>query len=210
MNPCVLCGESAPIFCERDRRTYHRCGSCDLVFVPARFHPSPEEELARYRLHRNSDGDPRYHAFLTPFQRSLAALLRPGDEGLDFGCGPAPVLAGIFQRQGYSMDVYDPFFFPNQKAFDRAYDFISCTETAEHFHDPRREFDLVDRLLRPGAWLGVMTQMLDDWSTFPGWYYPRDPTHVCFYSQKTMRWLGERLGWEVRFPMKNVVVFRKG
>ena len=36
-----------------------------------------------------------------------------------------------------------------------------CSETAEHFREPRVEFARFDALLRPGGVLGVMTGMLE-------------------------------------------------
>ena len=51
--------------------------------------------------------------------------------------------------------------------------------------------------------------MLEDWSGFPSWYYHHDPTHVNFYSQKTMTWIAGEYGWQATFPTANVVLFRK-
>ena len=36
---------------------------------------------------------------------------------LDFGCGHGPALADILFNNGFHMDLYDPFFFPNKKVF---------------------------------------------------------------------------------------------
>ena len=58
------------------------------------------------------------------------------------------------------MDLYDPFFFPNEEIFSKTYDFITCTEAAEHFFNPNKEFDLLDKLLKKDGWLGVMTCFL--------------------------------------------------
>ena len=48
----------------------------------------------------------------------------------------------------YLIDLYDPFFFPNKEIFSKTYDFITCTETAEHFFNPKKEFDLINTLLK--------------------------------------------------------------
>jgi len=94
-------------------------------------------------------------------------------------------------------------------ASDQAYDFITCTETAEHFVDPRAEFDRFDVLLRPGGWLGVMTEVLDEDRIFETWRYARDPTHVCFYGRRTFDWIADRFGWALERPHPNVALFRK-
>jgi 2-polyprenyl-3-methyl-5-hydroxy-6-metoxy-1,4-benzoquinol methylase len=49
--------------------------------------------------------------------------------------------------------LFDPLFFPDPEPLGDLYDFITCTETIEHFHRPAEEFARLDRMLRPG---GVM------------------------------------------------------
>ncbi|MBN2536972.1 methyltransferase domain-containing protein, partial [candidate division WOR-3 bacterium] len=90
------------------------------------------------------------------------------------------------------------------------YDFITCCETAEHFHRPADEFERLDRLLLPGGRLGVMTRFLADDVRFADWAYRRDPTHVVFYREATFRCLAARLGWECEFPGPDVALLRKG
>ena len=55
------------------------------------------------------------------------------------------------------------------------YDFITCTETAEHFVAPRDDFLRLDGMLARGAWLGVMTETLDDWEPLCGLVLPPRP-----------------------------------
>ena len=107
------------------------------------------------------------------------------------------------------MRTYDPLFHPDESALEETYDFITCTETAEHFSSPRDEFDRLQALLKPLGWLGVMTGMLEDWSEFGDWYYHRDPTHISFFSRRTMSWIADRYSWKARFPRPNVVLFHK-
>ena len=212
--PCPLCGSDRPYpFHLREdrsgRREFYLCPVCELVFVPPGYHPNPDEERERYLQHDNNPSDPRYRAFLSRLFDELKPYLRPGAKGLDFGAGPGPALAQMMAEAGFRATVYDPIFFPDTAALEDRYDFVTCTETAEHFRDPGRQFRLLDRLLRAPAWLGVMTSMLDDPARFPGWYYHRDPTHLCFYTPRTMTWIAERHNWQPIFPRKNVVLFRK-
>ena len=68
----------------------------------------------------------------------------------------------------------------------------------------------MDRLLLPGGWLGVMTEMLPGGAErFAKWRYPRDPTHVCFYRPATMEWIAARYRWTLELPHRNVALFRK-
>jgi len=78
----------------------------------------------------------------------------------------------------HSVALYDPFFLPDRQPLSQAYDFITRTETAEHFHHPDQEFDCFGAMLRPGGWLGVMTCFQADDARFANWHYRKDPTHV--------------------------------
>ncbi|MDP6959818.1 MAG: class I SAM-dependent methyltransferase, partial [Planctomycetota bacterium] len=87
----------------------------------------------------------------------MQPLLPSQAKGLDFGSGPGPTLSLLMEESGYEVTLFDPFFAPDRSVLQVCYDFISCSETAEHFSDPRKEFDLFQKLLRPGGVLGVMT-----------------------------------------------------
>ena len=207
---CPLCAWPGPeLFARIEDVVYFRCGRCRLVFLARERLPSRARELETYRLHENDPGDPRYRAFLARLTEPLRRHLTPGMSGLDFGCGPGPAIAPMLGEHGLEVIDYDPFFRPSQSALARRYDFITCSEVVEHFHCPGREFQRLDALLRPGGWLGVMTGMLEDDAGFAGWWYRRDPTHVCFFRRQTMMWIADRFGWRVAFPAPTVTLFRK-
>jgi hypothetical protein len=190
-------------------RDYYHCEDCDLVFVPPEFHLDPEAEKARYLTHNNDPNDVDYRAFLARLWDELRPRLTVGVHGLDYGAGPGPALAAMIEEAGFSVALYDPFFHPNTAALSISYDFITCTETVEHFSSPRTDFVRLHELLKPGGWLGVMTGVLKDKINFADWYYQRDPTHVAFYSEGTLRWVADWLRWEVEFPRANIALFQK-
>ena len=140
----------------------------------------------------------------------LTPHLQPGASGLDFGSGPGPALSTLMREQGYTMTDYDPFYTPDSAALTKRYDFITATEVFEHLCDPTETLDQLHKLLRPGGILAVMTEMVTDPQRFPDWWYHTDPTHVCFYSQATMRWIAESYGWQITLPRNNVVLFTVG
>lgn len=191
------------------RREFFHCFECDMVFVPRNRILPPEAQKARYLEHNNEVDDPAYRDFLARLYGPMKPHLRKGSTGLDYGAGPGPALAAMMGEDGHEISIYDPFFQPDEGVLEGAYDFITCTETAEHFSEPARDFQRLDGLLKPGGWLGLMTGMLMDWSEFPSWYYHRDPTHVNFYSRKTMSWIASRYGWRALFPVQNVALFHK-
>jgi len=188
---------------------YRICPVCEAVFLdPARL-PGREEERERYLLHENDPADPGYRNFLSRLAGPLLRRLLPGREGLDYGCGPGPALARILEEAGHRVRLYDPFFHPDNRALERQYDFVTCSETVEHFHRPAEEFERLDKLLRPGGWLAVMTAFRPAGREFAAWYYRRDPTHVVFYREATFRRLAGRFGWKPEFPARDVFLGRK-
>ncbi|MBN7798273.1 class I SAM-dependent methyltransferase [Parahaliea mediterranea] len=204
---CPLCAgpDTAPFHTDR-RRHYLRCADCALVFVPPRYYLDRAAERAEYDLHENAVDDPGYRRFLSRLFDPLAARLRPGAEGLDFGCGPGPALAAMLREAGFAVNLYDLFYHPDAAALARDYDFICATEVVEHLHHPGRELERLWRCLRPGGVLGIMTKLVRDREAFAGWHYKNDPTHVCFFSRETWRWWARRRGASLVFEGADVIL----
>lgn len=192
-----------------DGRDYWRCHSCEARFLDPRQLPLPEDELAHYLRHQNVPDDPGYRGFLAKLADPLLARLSAGSHGLDYGCGPGPALAAMLREGGHKVALHDPFFHPDPRALERQYDFVTCTETAEHFHRPAEEFDRLAGLVRPGGWLALMTCFQTDDARFANWHYRRDPTHVVFYREATLRHIARSLGWSCEIPVKDVALMRK-
>jgi len=207
---CPVC--SAPragFFLAVEGRDYWRCGTCLATFLDAAQLPDAATELAHYRCHQNEPADAGYRAFLDRLVAPLRQRLPAGARGLDYGCGPGPALAAMLREAGHPMAVYDPFFAADAAVLEGRYDFVTCTEAIEHFHRPAREFARLDRLLRPGGWLALMTEFQSGDQRFAGWHYRRDPTHVVFYREQTLRYLAARAGWHCEIPRRNVALLRK-
>jgi SAM-dependent methyltransferase len=208
--PCRVCGDGEPApFWSGDGLTYRRCPACHATLLDAYCFLDGDAEAARYRLHQNDPEDPEYQSFLNRLAEPLLAQLPPRQTGLDYGCGPGPALANLLIRAGHDVRLYDPLFHPDPTALTQTYDFITCSETAEHFHRPGEEFDRLRRLIRPGGWLAIMTSFQTDDARFPDWHYRRDPTHVTFYRQETFAYLAAQWGWSCLVPRPNVVIMQK-
>lgn len=208
--PCSLCRSAVVTgFAAVHGRRYGTCAACGLIQMAPDDHPTPAAERAHYGTHRNDAADPGYRTFLDRLVDPLVARLPAGAAGLDFGSGPGPALAEMLGTRGFRVYLYDPFFAPDAAALDRRYDFITCTETAEHFFHPADEFERLDRMLRPGGWLGIMTELYREHVPFAQWRYARDPTHACFYRPETLHWIAERFGYHTEEPHPNVRLFRK-
>ncbi len=171
--------------------------------------PELATEHARYLEHNNEVDDPDYREFLARLWVHVRQRVAQGASGLDYGAGPGPALVAMMREDGFEADGYDPIFAPDTELLERTYDFIVCTETAEHMHRPGDEFSRLGGMLRPGGLLGVMTSFADNLDAFENWHYRRDPTHVAFYSAGTMTWIAGHMGCQLELPAKNVAIFRK-
>ena len=206
---CPLCAERADPFLTVEGRSYFRCPACGARFLDPAQLPSAANEHAHYLTHENDPGDPRYRRFLSKLADPLLACLASGSHGLDYGCGPGAALAAMLREAGHDMALYDPFFAPDPVPLSDTYDFVTCTEVAEHFHDPAREFARLRGLVRPGGWLAVMTCFQTDDARFRDWHYRKDPTHVVFYRAETFRHVARDWGWTCEMPVKDVVLMRR-
>lgn len=192
-----------------ERHDYWRCHHCEATFVDPSQLPERSIEHAHYRLHRNDVNDPAYRKFLARLISPLLERLPAGVSGLDYGCGPGPALAAMLTVAGHRMTIYDPLFFDDPKPLGDRYDFITCTEVVKHFHHPFDEFARLDRLLKPGGWLGVMTLFQTDDAAFARWHYRLDPGHVVFYRDRTFRTIAERHCWRCEIPCADVALLHK-
>ncbi|MDP1701250.1 MAG: class I SAM-dependent methyltransferase [Aestuariivirga sp.] len=182
---CPVCQSIGPQpFLSAEGRDYWRCGVCEARFLDPRQLPSRAVEQQRYLQHRNDPDDPAYRRFLSKLADPLLARLPAGSRGLDYGCGPGPALTAMLREAGHGMALYDPFFHADPEPLERIYDFVTCTETVEHFHRPTQEFDRLAGLVRPGGWLAVMTCFLVEDGQFADWHYRKDSTHWFFITKK--------------------------
>ncbi|SUZ32412.1 Ubiquinone biosynthesis O-methyltransferase [Roseibaca ekhonensis] len=206
---CPVCLGPAVEFMTLAARRYRRCPTCQARFLdPAHFLTAAEEH-AYYLTHENTVDDPGYRRFLSKLADPLLARLPAQAQGLDYGCGPGPALAAMLQEAGHRVALYDPFFAPDPAPLSQTYDFVTCTEVAEHFHQPVTEFARLRALVRPGGWLAVMTCFQTEDARFERWQYRADPTHVVFYRDATFRHLAQDWGWRCEIPCKDVALLQR-
>lgn len=194
-------------YCDR-KRSFFQCLECDLIFVPPEFHLSPEAEKERYDFHSHSLADSGYRNFLNRLFEPLAQKLPSGARGLDFGCGREPTLSVLFEAAGFSCANYDLYYANDPAVLQTKYDFVTCSETIEHFRRPREEFEKLLSLLKPGGRLGIMTQLRDSVPEFSTWFYKDDLTHLCFFSRQSFQWLEKQYGLTAEFHPHGVVIFQ--
>lgn len=207
---CSVCGsnEIRPFMLVGDKY-YWTCNVCKARILSCKHWLSKKEEFKYYQTHENISSDPAYQRFAAQLALPILDKLIPNSSGLDFGCGPDSALSAILRQHGHNMTVYDPFFFPDKNSLKKTYDFIVCSEAAEHFHQPAKEFKKFNSLLNENGWIGIMTNFQTENARFKNWHYRRDPTHVVFYRKETFEVIGKQFRWTAYFPSRNVVIFQK-
>lgn len=189
---------------------YFQCPSCFFIHKDKKSFLKPDEENSRYEDHENDVNDPRYINFLKPLIDQMEIALGTKIQsrvGLDFGCGKAAPLEHVFAQKGYAMEKFDPHFFPEIPL--QKFDFILASEVVEHFKDPKKDFSFMDSLLKKGGLLGLMSSWWTPQIDFKSWYYRRDPTHVSFYSDKTLAQIAMLFNYEIKFLSVNTCILQK-
>ena len=221
---CPLCGSrsSALFYTEETNVPWHlyspesprgrglrffRCLTCDLIVKDPAIRPSAEQARRHYEKHNNDPHEPGYRAHLLRLLAPTTERLAPGARGLDFGCGPSLSLELLAREAGFDCSSFDPTFQAHRELLrPDSYDFVMCSEVIEHFEKPADEFRLLRQLLKPEGILGVMTQHPPE--SFPDWWYQRDPTHVCFYSEATFGHIARIFGLTLLSSQSGVAVFQ--
>ena len=150
---CSLCQGSGDLFFTEaiTEKDYYRCRTCELIWMNPAFRVNATEELAHYNAHENDPGDKKYRNFLSQLWLPLKKELHTNAKGLDYGSGPGPTLHLMVEEDGFECNLYDPYFHPDSRVLCSQYDFITCSETAEHFYEPHQEFKKLAALLKGGG-----------------------------------------------------------
>ena len=207
---CIVCkNQEAVDFKNIKQKRYWKCSYCEAIFLDKEFYLSSNDEYKHYLTHNNDVNDPRYKQFLSNLMLPLIERIKLNSIGLDYGCGPGPALSLMLREKGYQMFNYDPFFHYKKRNLLKKYDFICCTETVEHFHNPFGEFTRFNELLNNNGTIGIMTNFHSEQDIFENWYYIKDPTHVVFYNKKTFQIIAKIFDWDSEFLGNNLVFLKK-
>lgn len=190
---CPLCKQVASEFYTEE---FFVCGNCLGIFRHPDSLPNREQEKARYEYHNDDVFDTGHRSFVQPLTDTILSRFSPNDNGLDFGSGPSSVVSEILKEKNFSIKQYDPFFQNDFELLETTYDYIACCEVVEHFHNPAKDFQLLYKLLRPGASLLGMTHIYNPEIDFKTWYYKNDKTHVFFYQRETLEWIKLEFGFK--------------
>ena len=194
-NCCPLCNSISTIFYQSSNRLYYQCSNCYGIFVDKKLRLNKEAEMLRYKEHNNDVEDKKYQKFVSPITSAVIRDFTQSDKGLDFGAGTGPVISKVLKDCNFDIVQYDPFFHNYPDLLEEKYNYIACCEVIEHFHNPKKEFILLKKLLLQNGKLYCMTDVYNEDINFHNWYYKNDPTHIFIYHKKTIHWIKEEIGF---------------
>ena len=193
---CPLCSGTSNHYYTHGQREFLQCSLCLSVFTHPDCFLTDDEEKAHYLCHNNDPEDIRYQNFLSPVTNLILNGFDTTHKGLDFGSGTGSPIVSVLTENGYNISEYDLFFHNNPANLQQQYDYVSSSETIEHFKEPYKEFELLRSLLLPNGKLYLMTDPFDEIRDFETWSYKNDHTHVFLYHQKAFEWVKNEFGFK--------------
>lgn len=210
MKSCPICQSSCAMESDQKNRIYHICSSCRFTFLDKKFHISSDEEKKRYELHNNDPEDQGYRKWLSAFiDQAVKPYAASGSMILDYGSGPEPVLASLLREEGYSVQIYDKYFAPQEVSGSFA--MITSTEVIEHVDDPIALLKKMKSLVIRGGHVSLKTSFRPSGDgDFFKWWYREDSTHISFFTVASIEKMAEITGFSVRFcDNRSVMVLQK-
>lgn len=194
---------------EHKERGFYKCTNCDSILLDTKRYLVYDDEKQRYDKHSDNVEDEGYQKFVSPIVDAVLEKYSLNDKGLDYGCGKTAIIETLLQRKQYNIVGYDPIYFPNQEALTATYNYITCCEVVEHFYHPKVEFYKLSQLLQPKGKLYLKTNLYKNTIDFKGWWYKNDPTHVVFYTAKSMEYIKHTFGFNTVEIHNNYIEFSK-
>ncbi|MEK0161523.1 class I SAM-dependent methyltransferase [Pseudoalteromonas piscicida] len=207
---CGLCqGNQLEAYHQDKYRLYWQCQTCQLVMVDPKSRLTPAQEKAIYDSHENNLADEGYRRFLARVADPLLARLVIPSQGLDFGCGPGPLLAKMLEEAGHQVALFDLYYANDASVLTRQYDFIVSTEVVEHLAEPAKVLTQLLALLKMGKPLALMTKLVIDKARFANWHYKNDLTHISFFSRESFAYFAAQQDCELEFIGNDVIILTK-
>jgi len=191
---------------------FYSCSRCELIFKEPSLFQSFDIQKERYDLHHNLSTDLGYRKYFQYFLDFVMPLLDmeiSGSSVLDWGCGRSRLLCDMMEELGMRATPYDPIYHPDITINTR-YKLVTSVEVFEHLHDPLSTMKSITKRVDNAGMLAIRTEFHPPIQDFNNWYYPKDPTHILFYTPKTFRILCDMFGYEyISDNGKNIILVRK-
>lgn len=213
MKKCKICQcSTTAITDEKTKKIYHKCLTCEYIFLDDKFYIDDKTEKKHYDKHHNNFESLGY---VKMFDDLIDEFIEPHvnniQSALDFGCGEGEVLPVLLERRNIVCDRYDLFYFPKKIYQDKQYDLILSTEVFEHLQNPLQMLkELLLHVNKDGYLLLMSALHPNDDEKFLKWWYIRDITHIGFFNMKTFEYLANELNLRIlQHNNKNIILFQK-
>lgn len=203
------------LFCQSEQtekiiEDNYRCLNCHVIFKSKNIHLEAEEEERRYQFHENDASEKNYYDFLIKLIKPIEHELVNVKSHLDFGSGKSSVYQKYFKERLCESWCYDLFFYPDKNILQKQFDLVTCSEVVEHFNNPDLDWKTLVATVKSNGLLAIMTNFYTDEIDYDKWWYKNDPTHVIFYSLKTIEYLEKKYLLKLQFSdNKSIAIFRK-
>ena len=193
---CRICETESPDFYS-DIRRFYKCPACGLIFTEKTADNAAAEKHYKSQWN-NADAD--------FWKRQVDGLLgvihryqMPVGRLLDFGSG-AGGITKEFQARGIDATPLEPMIngYLKDLNYPDKFDVVVGVEVIEHLPDMREELKEIERVLSTDGIMLFTTVLTDSFidsvnevEQFKGWWYKDDPTHVSFFSRKSVFRLAE-------------------
>ena len=208
---CIICNTKSVSFVDNQlKKTFYHCPFCELIFLDKKFHISSDDEKKQYNHHNNSLENEGYIKMFDKFLDFALEGLHVKN-ALDFGSGPTPVLSELLKRRGLHVEYFDKFYQPKKIYENKKYDLITSTEVFEHLKNPKEVLSLLANHLTQNGTIAIMTLFhSNNTEEFLKWWYRRDPTHITFFTPKSIEALCCECGLKVvKHDDKRVIILQK-
>lgn len=210
MRRCPLCHhDQAKLSFQDKKRSFYLCPECRLLFADSNSYLLPDAEKQRYGRARQAGKQKQLARFIHPLLEQLQSLQPAPLFGLNFGRVLSEEGLQQLNDAGHHLQQFDPFFAADHQLLHDQYDFICCFRVFEHFRTPAKEWDLIQKLIKPNGWLAISTPLLTSLETFPKWHYKNNPTHVSFYQQQTFAYLASLGQFKLIFAAQDFILMQK-
>lgn len=218
---CPVCANpETHYFVTKNDYSFNQCAACDFIFL----NPMPDQEtLNEQYTDDEQHEEPTYNKSSSRLRRAFIKLPRflpyaLGKKTLDFGCGGGFVAHALsyVAKSSNGIDISENAIAYASKRFKRAnyscmdftellqtndkYDFLYSSEVIEHVSNINLYMETLAHLVKPGGFAYITTPDLGHPKVpkdITEWSMLCPPIHVQHFTQKTVRTLFKRYGFNV-------------
>ena len=193
---CRICETESSLFYS-DVRSFYKCPSCTLIFTN-----ETADNVAAEKHYKDQWNNADKNFWKQQTDGLLSVIHRykmPVGRVLDFGSGTGEITKE-FQARGIEATPLEPMIhgYLKDQNYPDKFDVVVGVEVIEHLPDMREELKEIEKNLSADGIMLFTTILTDSFidsinevEQFKGWWYKDDPTHVSFFSSKSILRLAE-------------------